>query len=151
MRRALGVVAMAAVLFGACTGGETERPAPAPAPAPVPPPPPSPAGGIYLGDDVTHISLIRPETATVLCPANYTPFTLCVIDPSGVAVRARVASPRQLAEIDNGCHLPDARTTNPLCAAPTGDPTPVDCPVGYPEWARCAERPDGSPIQTGTP
>ena len=134
----------AAVLLGACTSAETERPAPVPIPAP------PPERGIYLGDDVIHISLIRPETATVPCPADYAPYTLCVIHPSGVAVRAQVATPRQLAEIDNGCTLPDAKT-NPRCAPPTGDPTPVECPAGYPEWARCEERPDGTPIQTGSP
>jgi hypothetical protein len=93
MRKALGVLAMAAVLLSACTGGspspsggsaaETERPASAPAHQ----------GGISRGNDVEGIAVIQLDTPTVPCPAEYAPHTTCILNPSGHPVRAQVRGP----------------------------------------------------------
>jgi hypothetical protein len=49
-------------------------------------------GQANLGDDAIGIALIQPDTPTVACPADYAPYTTCIINPQGIPVRAEVTT-----------------------------------------------------------
>ncbi len=127
MRRLLGGLALAAALVAGC-GRNAADPHVTVSPdhpdAVCAPAGPRPSNGLNcylgepganphrdqtnLGDDAIGIALIQPDTPNVSCPPTFRPPNdVCILNPSGVPIRAMVTS------------TPQAETpSSPLCPTP---------------------------------